>query len=454
MLKTTGKKAALVGLLVTSAIAALPVLPAWAQSAAESARRGVLSLGIGVESGKNLALRSGVDDIDTEMTARLGYDYTMSTATSALSFGLSFNPSLRSGEDVLPLPRATLRFSQKFARSELTLDAQYQFSRVSDQAIGYDDTGSIIYYDGAGQRSVARIGAKFTGGIDTPFGYSLGLSHSETDYHDTLTGSQTPTRLNTVTLGLRADLSAMTQARFALSHDHYEADNADNLTRRTDAVSLQLDQRIDAVTTLGFSVGRTRIESDRLGVTETTEGTTWGLALTREDAVGRYGLTYARSLTEEGSRDSLSLSREAETRLGSFNGMIGASRGAADQTDLIAGLGYEMELPRDRLSVDLTRAIRTNDDGEDVVLTRMSGQLVHDLSEVNALNFGLTASLTEAPGEDTTRVDASVAYSHMLGVDADLSAGVRFGLSERTGQADADRQTLFVTLNRRFETLR
>ncbi|MBD3787223.1 MAG: hypothetical protein IE922_09670 [Sphingomonadales bacterium] len=454
MLKTTGKKAALVGLLVTSALAALPVLPAWAQSAAESARSGVLSLGIGIESGKNIALQAGADDVNTELTSRLGYDYTMKTATSALSFGVSVNPSLRDGEDTVPLPRAELRFSQTWPRHELTLEAQYQRSRVSDQAIGYDQAGSIVYYDGSGQRSFARIGAQFTGGIDMPFGYSLGLSHTETDYHDTLPGSQTPTRRSTATLGLRADLSAMTQARFALSHDLYEADNADNLTRRTDKVSVQLEQRIDAVTTLGFSVGRTRIESERAGLTETTEGTIWGLDLTREDALGSYGLQFERSLTEEGSRDAISLTREAETRLGTFNGMIGASRGAADETDVIAGLGYEMALPRDRLSVDLSRAIRSNDDGEDVVLTRVSGQLVHELSEIAALNFGVTASLTEAPGEETTRVDASVAYNHALGVDADLSAGVRFGLSERTGQADADRQTLFVTLNRRFETLR
>ena len=187
---------------------------------------------------------------------------------------------------------------------------------------------------------------------------------------------------------------------------------------------------------------------------KTTEGTTWGLSLSRETPLATYALSYDRSISETGNRDEVSLARKAETKLGQFDGSVGLSRGEAGGTDVIASLGYGVEMRRDRLNIDMSRAVSTDDDGNDVLYTRFSGQYAHDLSEVNAINLGLTASLTNSDTQDTTRVDGSIGYSHALTSDIDLSAGLRLGLSQRTDKPDADEQALFFTFNRRFETLR
>lgn len=451
MLKLTKKKAAFAGLLATSALA---VLPALAQDRNGAARQGVLSLSFGLEAGRNTDLKPGGDDFSAELRGRIGYDYTMTTSTSALHFGVSTNPKISDADGTRPLPKAVLDFTQRTARSELSFGAQYTRTEVTDQSIGYDETGSVLYYDSTGERALSRITAGFTGGIDAPFGYSVSLSHSELDYYDTDPGSYYASRQTRAQLDLRAALSAATALSFSVAHQAYEADNSDRLERRKDSVLVALSQRLDTITRLDFSIGRSRLKSERLSGTEIEEGTTLGLTLAREDARGRYTLAFDRSITETGARDQLTLAREGETALGTFSGMLGLSRGDADQTDVIAGLGYAVKLPSNTLELDLSRAVRTNDDGEDVVQTRVSGALSHELNEISALNFGLMASVTEQASYDTTRVNASVAYSHDLGADADISAGVKMALSHRSGREDADSQTFFVTLSRRFETLR
>lgn len=449
-MKISAGKAALVGLLTTSALA---VLPAQAQDE-ESARKGVFSIGFGIDAGNNVDLSSDNTGADAKFSPHVGYDYTMKTGTTELTFGISANPEVVSGEKTRAQPKLNLSYAHVSPRTSLKFNASYQRSKVTDQSIGFDDSGVPFFYDGTGERGQANVSAQLTGGIDMPLGYSLGLKHSETDYYNMVGTSQSPSTTDGVTFGLRADLSSTRQLGLNFSHTLYDVDNADQLERRSDSASLRFDQRLNAVTSLGVSVGRSRVESDRLTGDKTTEGTTWGLSLSRETPLATYALSYDRSINENGNRDEVSLARKAETKLGQFDGSVGLSRGEAGGTDVIASLGYGVEMRRDRLDIDLSRAVSTDDDGNDVLYTRFSGQYAHDLSEVNAINLGLTASLTNSDTQDTTRVDGSIGYSHALTSDIDLSAGLRLGLSQRTGKPDADEQALFFTFNRRFETLR
>lgn len=441
-------KAACLGMVVSAALAPWPVL----SQETETGRKGVFSIGIDLEAGNNVNLKSNGNGSDYRASTRLGYDYRLKTETTELTFGLSANPEFVAHEDVTAQPKLTLGFTQRSARSELSFTADYQRSKVTDQSIAYETDGTPLYYDGTGERGLGSVTAKLTGGIDQPFVYVLGLNHSKVDYFGETAGDQSPTRNTGATLDLRADLSSTRQLGLSFSHRLYEVDNSAALSRRSDSARVSLSQRINAVTRLGFSVGHSKVESERVSGTTTVSGTTWGLSLTRDDPRGTTALSYDRSFSETGTRDDVLLSRKAETRLGKFDGSIGLTRGETGSTDVIAGLGYEMELPRDRLSLDLSRRITTNDAGEDVLLTQFAGNYAHEISSVNALNFGLTANLSEAPDEKRTRVDGSISYSHDLTPEAALSAGVRLGLSKRTGLDDTDRQALFISFDRRFET--
>ena len=451
MLRTIGKKAAFVGLLGTSA---LMVLPALAQDNG-AARKSTFNVSLGLEAGRNLALDPGGSDTSTELKGGLSYSYEMNTPRTQMRFQAGLNPKFSNDTDTRPLPRLTFGLTQSSPRTELRFGASYTRTQVSDLEIGYDETGAIIFYDGTGERSSAQLSAGFTGGIDMPFGYKVDLSRSELDYHDTTPFfGYDPSSTTRGSLELRADLSAASQLRFTLSRSVYEVEDATDLTRTTDKASLRLDQRIDAITSMNLSFGQSRVESERITGTDTQSGATFGFGLMREDQVGHYALDFAHSITESGKRDQISVLRSLETRLGSFDGMVGLSRGEADTTDVIARVAYSLELPRDQLDFSLSRVVSNDNAGDDVVVTRLSGKLSHDLSDVNALDFGLSASMTEAVTQDTTRLDASVAYRHALTPDADLSAGVKMSLAQRTGREDADSERVFLTLSRRFEAFR
>lgn len=443
-----GRKAVFLGLLATSAVAVLPAL------AQEAGRSGILSMSIGTNAGRNLDLDPGGDDTSAELTGRLGYDYSLNTANQQLRFSAQVNPKISDEKDGRPLPKFTFDYKQRGARSELSLNGLYQRTEVSDQSIGYDDSGSVFYYDGTGERTLARAGAKFTGGLDRPFGYSISASHTDVSYSDVTAGSYYDSRRDLLQLDLSAELSAMTMLSFSGGYQEYEVDNPTELSRRSRTALVGISQRLDPVTQAVFTVGRSNIESSRTTGSKTEDGTTFGLILSREDQRGGSTFSLGRSITETGARDEVIIARTNETAFGDFKGQIGVSRGASDEADVIAGLTYALELPRDKLNLSLSRTVTTDDDGLDVVLTRVSGSLTHALGDVNSVNFGLTASTTERDVYDTTRVTASVAYSHSLSPDADVTAGVRMSMATRTGREDADSQSVFVTLNRQFQTLR
>lgn len=451
-------RAVLGGLLAT---AALTSLPASAQdqavnpNAPAEGRRSVFTFSLGGTHGRNLDLDPGVKDSSTWLQGGLSYAYMLTSRATDLTFSAAVNPQYEDGGDSALYPSAGLALTHTGARTRMSFNADYSQTRVSDQSIGYDDTGSVLTYAGSGRRNFRQASARIEGGIDMPFGYSLSARQSDVDYSDMEdTGDNAPTKTNSLALGLRADVSSMTRLTFDASQEKYDSEGTSETHRRTDDARLGLKQRVDGQTSLTASLGSARVRTERTNQPDKlSEGTVFGLGVTREDPLGSYSLGYNRNYTENGARDEFLFGRERETPLGAFSGRIGVSKGEDDGTDWIGDIGYRTTLSRQELTLNLARMVTTNDDGEDVVLTRISGNILHELSPVNALNFGLTASLSEAPDDETTRIDANVGYQHALNTQTSLEAGLRWGVSERTDREDAQMESVYLMLTRRFERL-
>ena len=419
-------------------------------------RTSTITTQIGVDAGRNLDLDAGSNDKTARLNGVLGYAYALRTRQTELTFNAQVNPQTEDGGDHGLYPNLGLGFRHEAARVRFNLQASYAEARVTDQSLGFDDdTGAIIEYNGTGTRAISRVGGGFEGGIDMPFGYSLQLNHSEIDYKDLSNlASYYGSTTDSAKASLRGDISSMTSLSLNLGYNHYQAENPARTDRTTTDASLGLNQRIDALTSLQASVGRQEIETQRRDQEDkTTSGAIFSLGLQRDDPLGAHRISYDRTITENGERDQVIVGRDRETAFGNFNGTIGLSKGESGGTDWIGGLSYATELSRDKLSAQLSRSVRTSDDGEDVVVTRISGNVTHALSDLNSLDFGLMASATEYPDRDNTRIDATVAYQHRLTQDVDLRAGVRLGLATKTDEQDAKSQSLFLTLSRQFQFL-
>lgn len=447
MISRPWRGAALGGLLASAAVLCGPALAQQAEGT-----RSTLTLGFGVESGRNLDLNPGSKDNSTRLTGTLGYNYVMQSRQTLLSFDAALAPETGDSGDGT-YPSAGVKWQYEGARTRLNFDARYSEAKVTDQNLGFDeDTGAIIVYDGTGTRVMKRVSAGIEGGVDMPLGYTLQVDTSAVDYRGT--SSYSDSTSTGIKGGLRADVSAMTRLNLDLSHRLYESDNLDQTRRTTDRATFGVTQRIDALTSVTASIGDERVETRR--VTQDTEiesGAIYGLGVTRADQLGSYGLRYDQSITENGAREALVASRDRETQFGKFAGTLGLSKGDTGGSDWIGSLTYATQLPRDTLSARFSRGVSTDDDGEDVVVTRLAGNIRHSLSEVNALNFGLVASATEYPDRDRTRLDATVSYQHLLTQDVSLQAGVQLRLAQDTDREDAKSQSVFLNLTRTFDFL-
>lgn len=430
-----------------SAAYGIPALSQDRDAAAAGGARSTFTTTLGVNSGRNLDLVAGGGGNQTRLNGVLGYSYQKTTRQTELRFDASIHPET---DQDRPYPDLGLHMVHTGARSVLKFDASYGEAKVTDQNLGFDsDTGAIIEYDGTGTRVLRKVSAGFEGGVDMPLGYTLGVDHSRIGYRgDTLGDGYSPSRDTRVRGGIRADVSAMTQFNLDVSRHDYRAENLLQTHRTTDVATIGVVQRLDAVNDLGFSIGRQNIETDRTSGLEKRSGTVLGAEYTHEYALGTSGVGYDRYLTENGLRDDVSIRHSRTTSVGKFNGAVGASKAQDGDTNWIGSLNYDTILLRDKLSVAYTRSIRTNDDGDDVVVSRFSGNVSHDLSDVNGLDFGVTASSTKDTGKNTTRVDASVAYRHVVTRDVVVQAGVRLNVSKKTDREDADSQSVFMNVTR------
>lgn len=433
-----------------------------------------LTTSFGVESGKNLDLVRGVNDTMTRLNGVVDYAYRLKTQQTDLSLELGIAPETdnsNSGSGDQLYPHARLKVTHDLsAATNFSIDANYDEAKVTDQSLGFDSTtGQILDYAGSGTRVLRRLSAGIEHGKDLPFGYTLNANVSDVSYRN-LTGQNTstgssyrPSRSTSVSGGVHADVSPMTRLLLNLEHDLYTSDvsaaNGDAASavrrRTTDSASVGIQQRLDTATMLNASIGYETVDTARLGVpNETVNGTIFGLGAQRDDTLGYYRADYGRQITQNGQRDSLTVTRERETTTGKLTGTFGISRGDSGSSDWIGSLDYGTELLRDKLTATLARSVQTDSDGNDVVVTRVAANAEHKLTDMSALDLGLVASSTEYPDYSSRRVDATFAYQHLLTRDVSVEAGLRYGLSQSGNNSqDADKQSVYLTLTRSFQFL-
>ncbi len=412
---------------------------------------------IGMEAGRNLDLDPGANDKSARLYGALGYAYEMRTRQSQLSFDARVRPQTDDDNGDGLFPQGSLRWMHETARMRFSFDASYAEAKVTDQSIAFDETtGQILNYDTSGTRIQTRVGGKVEGGVDMPFGYTISVDQSKIDYRDTgPENGDTPNTSTGAGVTLRADVSSMTQLNLILNHRYYETEGSRSLSSRTTNMAMVgIQQRIDALTSVSASVGETSIRTEKVNAPdETRNGMSFVLGGKRLDPLGSYQVNLTQSQTQNGSRQDFTIGRDRETPFGSFSGLIGASQGEAGGADWIGKMSYKTELPRDMLTASMGRSVQTDDDGDDVVVTLASAQIGHKLSEVNRLNFGLTASMTEYASYDKSRLDATMSYTHDLTENISLEAGLEFGVAKTSDQETARSQSVFLSLSRNFDFL-
>ena len=457
--------------LAVAACCGALVLPALSPVRAQDDNGGVkMTLGVqsSLRSDSNYAMSTPGNGRGTVFDTRLSFGLTSETRASTLSFTAATTaraaklPAPAGSVTGVEDPTLTLSYTRTGARSRLDVNARYNkadldfVDPLTDQILIADPSnpGNFILTNATGTRTALSYGAGIETGIDMPVGLTLRVNRSEIDYAGTVGASLYDTKTDSATATVRMDLSPSTQASLTVSATDYTARNATRTTRDTRALSLGLTHQFDEATQMTASVGRSRIVNDSLAGTVVREGTTYGLSASRAFAVGQVGLSYARSIDTNGSRDTLSLTHARETALSRMNLSLGLSKGSAGTTAVIANAAVSRDLARGRLNLSLARSVSTDDALNDVLSTRASASYAHEINDVSSMSFGVTFARTEDGGAGATaqtdRSSVNITYNRALTEDWQMSAGVEHRRLDRT-TGTASGNAVFVTLGRSFD---
>lgn len=402
----------------------------------------------------------------TSFDNRIGLAYLTETATSAL--GIDLNGVLRFSDEPgtgrttgFEDPSLRLSYSRSGANSQFSLGASHRESDVSffDPLSLIDtpdvpvDTGDLTTR-GTGTRADRSLDLRLENGIEGPLGLSLGLSRRTRDFSNTTDPDYFDTTTTSLTLGATLRFSTRTSTSLTLSRNEYDAEDPLQTFRRTDRISLGLTHALAPDLSLTATLGQSQVDVDEtVGLVTTrrsNDGLTANLGLTRELVNGSLGLSLGQSLSINGTRTDLTVSRALELPTGALDVTLGATRSPGGSSTWIGSLGYNHDLPRGSINASLNRSGGTTSADEDVTTTRARLGWSHALTPATGIDVSIDylSVDSEVVGNDRSRTRMRLAYTWDLAQDWQFSGGYTRVNSRREGTSPAESNALFLSLQR------
>lgn len=398
----------------------------------------------------------------------LGLSYLSETAISSLRIDAGTvlryekEPG-RASETGLDDPRFGLTYLRQGANSSLSFSASQRRTSVAsfDPFVLIDDPETPVDEGDltpgvVGDRSDTAVNLRLETGIEGPLGFSLGLGRRERDFSGTIDPDYFDTVTDTVSAAVRLQLSDRTSARVSYSRSAFTAQDAEQTERLNESLSLGLNHALTPDMVLGVTLGATEIVVDEtiggIRTRRSNDGLNAQLSLTRDLPNGGLGLSYAREISINGTRDSLNLTRDLELPDGALAFSLGASKLEGGSSTWIGSVTYRKDLPAGALTATLDRRAGANDDNDEVTTTRARLGWSQDLTPVTGMNLSLDYLDTDSAvaGADRSRARLQVAYNWELAQDWQLSGGYTRTKSWREAAPSAESNAVFLSLQRAF----
>jgi hypothetical protein len=396
----------------------------------------------------------------------LGYLAETKVSRFALDLGtvlrMSDQPDVGSDTD-LDNHRLGLSYSRDGANSRLALDARYNRIDVAFfDPLRYASENSNLALDGSdlstsndGYRETSSAGVQFETGIDGPLGFNLAASHNSRDYHETTDPDYYDSTTNRVSFGTTLRPNKRVNLRLNASQVKYSDEDVEQTDRTTRRLTAGMDYALSPALRASATLGRTWIDEDEtidgIRVSDDEDGVNGSFSLFRDMVNGRMGLTLSHDVSNDGGdRTNLLFSRDLELPRGSLELAIGPSHQSEGDSGLIGTLLYGQEFYRGRLNATASRRLGSNDDDESVSYTRFGLGWRHGLTALSSLDIGIDYLRvdSEAIGDDRRLTRASIAYSHALAEDWQLSGGYTFTDSDEEDEGSAESNAFFLRLQK------
>jgi hypothetical protein len=382
---------------------------------------------------------------ETLALAEIGLGYFTSTSNQRLSFSADVTAEL--GEDGFALtdPSLALSYAAFTRQTEIGVDVAFSRTDLDGTPIDPDfDAGDLTARTGG--RQDLDVALRLVTGRADPFGTTTVLTWDRTEFYDGAPDADT-TGYGIAT-ALRFTIDPRIVLRLTGEWDRTERDDVGNTEETVTRFGLEGDLAIDRVWSASLGVGFAEFETTTGGITTVTDGAEAFLALTREMPNGVLSFSIDREVFEEGSRDTVELSRSMllPDGRGELSGSIGFVVFDGDDIAPLATLSYVGEpTRRSTLLVDFDYSGSIDDAGDRIQRTSLSGAFRQNLTENSswALDAGLASVENDAPAAaDVLRTDLGLSYIHALSSDWNLVARASHEVVYEDG-ASTDRSNVF-----------
>lgn len=358
-------------------------------------------------------------------------------------------------------PFASLSYTRDGANSRLSAAASYRevnlnfFQPLIDLNLdGVIDEDDLVDDNGTRQRLTASVNLQT--GLNDPLGFNFGLSHSETNYSDTLDPSLYDARTERASVGATLQFSPVTQGRVQTTYTDYSADDAPQTERQTTDISVGVTHELSPTTVIDASVGFTQIDETltAINTTDDSEGTTASIGVVHQLSNGTVGATLDRTFNVNGERLTAQVSRALQLPSGNLSFSLGATRSDNGEVTAIGDLNYSHVLPLGQVNASIARRVDVSNLDNDVSITTARLGYSTPINNVSSIGMSFDYAQTQDAGAgnaaDRERSNLRATYTRNLTADWDLTVGYQHATRKEGNQSTATDNGVFLTVQRQF----
>ncbi|MCG6882408.1 MAG: hypothetical protein LJE62_01495 [Silicimonas sp.] len=394
--------------------------PAFGQDA--RAREGRLTYGIGLDYDF---------DVGLEVVSDIGLTLITRTRSTSLEFNIAtelFGNFTDSGTDDFDFRDNSVGivYSRDGANSALLFSAGYSERNLEDDVV------DSIVTDG-GEVTTLQFSGSVETGIEGPFGVKIDASYRDRDFTaaDPSLVDDTVTSLEALA---RFSLSRSTSLRARAGLTRTDEDDAAG----TETVATYFGLGVATETAGGLDVtgdllfDRSEETTSMPAASNVEDGVGFELAVTRAMPNGSIGGSLNSRIDDVGRRSTLTLMRSIDTKTGEFAFSVGVlDQENVDDLQVIGGLTYSVEGPRNAFSASLTREANTRNDAT-VVQTGLElayRQQINAISDWEA-TLGYREIDELGSSDDDARTTAGLSYTRNLTDEWSMSTGYKYSKDE------------------------
>jgi len=414
----------------------------------------------------NERLSSTNDDSGTMFDTRFAFRYLDRRANDTFRLvldGGEIGSNDTSGH-ILDNQRALLSYDQNSVNSALNLGAEYSSASVDDldpfdgEAFEDDqlDTNDLVQDQGKRQLITGRF--SYVTGLSDPIELLLEGRYRDQTYKNTTDPDLFDTEIFNLSGTTRLRVTPVTEARFVLRYEDYQAQDAARTQRRTSSANLGLTQALTSIDNLDVSLGLQNIKTEEtvLGMRQADDENDiiGSLNFTRELPRGSIGTTIDVKESVNGRTTTWLVDRALVFPRGQLNISFGAASDVSGTVHPVVDLYLLHKMQRGTFSASLSRDVTTSTQSNELLTTQASLRYKYEINTLSDLDFSVNyAALDQAGGptvSDVTRADLRAAYSRDLTSDWQLSSGYEYRMRKETGVENATSNRVFITLQREF----